>query len=551
MIRRKPGIPAVRRTGAPAPAPARRRGLRRSVAGALVLPIVVGGFALQAYGGRDGERLFHEVVSHLATVGLDSLNEAELYEKAARGLLVQIGDPYADLFSPEELAEFSRMALRNSYTGVGMQITLVRDTATVTRVFGGSPAAMAAVRAGDRIVRVGGEPVTGIPLDQVTQRLLGTPGTTVEVEYLRHGTGPITHRFVRERIRYPSVGYAVMLEPGIGYVPLESFNDTSGDEVRRAIVALRKSGATSFVLDLRGNTGGSLDQAVRIGSLFLRPGQQVLRADFRGAPDETYVAREEPVAPDAPLVVLTDGQSASASEIVAGALQDHDRAVVIGTTSFGKGLVQDVFQLEGGWALKLTTGRWYTPSGRTIQRPRRMTAEGRLVEVPADSVTERPVFRSDAGRPVYGGGGITPDVLVQPDTLAGPERALMRVLAPRGAVVNEVLQEMAVDLGETVRPDARSGAEWRAELLRRLERRGVRVEPGTYRAGSPLVDRLLEDRVLEFAFGDSASFRRGLPRDRQLQDAIEVLRGARTQTDALARAAARPATRPTGPQTRS
>jgi carboxyl-terminal processing protease len=547
MMRRKPRLPAVRRTradGQPAP---RRRGMRRSVAGALVLPVVVGGFALQAWGGRDGEQMFHEVVSHLATAGLDSLSDAELYEKAARGLLVQIGDPYADLFSPEQLAEFSRMALRNSYTGVGMQITLVRDTATVTRVFEGSPAAQAGVQRGDRIVRVGGEGATGLPLDQVTNRLLGTPGTSVVVDYHRPGTGPVQHTFVRERIRYPSVGYAVMLEPGVGYVPLEGFNDTSGDEVRRAVVALRKSGATSFVLDLRGNTGGSLDQAVRITSLFLRQGQQVLRADFRGAPDETYVARETPLAPDEPLVVLTDGQSASASEIVAGALQDHDRAVVIGTTSFGKGLVQDVFQLDGGWALKLTTGRWYTPSGRTIQRPRRLTPEGRLVEVPTDSVEERPVFRSDAGRPVYGGGGITPDVMVQSDTLAGAELALMRELAPRGALVNEVLQEMAVDLGRTVRPDARSGAPWREDLYRRLEQRGMRVDREKYQAGSPLVDRLLEDRVLEFAYGDSAAFRRGLPRDKQIQDALQVLRGARTQTDALARAAARPS----APQTRS
>ena len=528
-------------------APVRRSGVRRAAAAALALPVLVGGFALQAWGGRDGERMFHEVVSRVATMGLDSLSDAELYEKAARGLLVRIGDPYADLFSPEQLAQFSREALRNSYGGVGMQITLIRDTATVMRVFPGSPAAQAGVLPGDRIVRVGGEGVTGIPLEQVTQRLLGTPGTTVEVGYLRHGTGPVEHRFTRERVKLPSVGYALMLEPGIGYVPLEGFNDTSGEEVLRALAGLRKSGARAYVLDLRGNTGGSLDQAVRIGGMFLRPGQEVLRAEYRGVPNESYAARGEPVLPDAPLVVLTDGQSASASEIVAGALQDHDRAVVIGTTSYGKGLVQDIFPLQGGWALKLTTGRWFTPSGRSIQRPRRLTPEGRLVEVPQDSITGRPVFRSDAGRPVYGGGGITPDLVVRPDTLQGAERALMRLLAPRGALVNEALQEMAVDLGPTVGPDFRGGPAYRDELARRLERRGVRVDPEAYRAGAPLVDRLLEDRVLEFAFGDSAAFRRTAPRDLQLQSALEVLRGARTQADALARAAAVPA----GPRARS
>ncbi|MBW3569818.1 MAG: PDZ domain-containing protein [Gemmatimonadetes bacterium] len=547
MMRRAPLLPAARRTGVPGAPPARRRGVRRSVAGALVLPVVVGGFALQAWGGRDGERMFHEVVSHLATRGLDSLGEAQLYEKAARGLLVQIGDPYADLFSPEQLAAFSREALRNSYTGVGMQITLVRDTATVTRVFTGSPAAQGGVRPGDRVVRVDGDGVTGIPLEQVTQRLLGPPGTRVQVQYHRPGTGAVERTFVRERVKLPSVGYAVMLEEGIGYVPLNGFNDTSGDEVMRALVDLRKRGATSYVLDLRGNTGGSLEQAVRISSLFLRPGQQVLRADFRGARDETYAVRGEPLVPDAPLVVLTDGESASASEIVAGALQDHDRAVVMGATSFGKGLVQDIFRLDGGWALKLTTGRWYTPSGRTIQRERRMNAQGRLEEVPPDSVAERPVFRSDAGRAVYGGGGITPDVAVQRDSLVGAERELMRLLSTRGGVVNQVLQEMAVDLGPGARPDFRSGSDRRDDLLRRLEARGMMVDPAVYRAGATLVDRLLEARVLEFAYGDSAAFRRTAPRDRQLQSAIEVLRGARTQSDALARAAARPS----APRTRS
>ena len=531
-MRRRP-FTARRDPAAPATG---RRALRRSAVAALLLPAMVGGFALQAWGGRDGERMFHEVITHLATNGVDSLGDAELYEKAARGLLVQVGDPYADLFSPEQLAEFSRQALRNSYVGVGMQITTVRDTALVTRVFAGSPAALAGVRRGDRIVQVGGEPVVGLPLDQVTQRLLGTPGTAVEVDYVRHGTGAIHLRFVRERIKYPAVAYAVMLEEGIGYVPLEGFNDTSGEEVMSALVSLRKSGARAYVLDLRGNTGGSLAQAVRISSLFLEQGQQVLRADYRGAPDEVYTAQAEPVAPDAPLVILTDGESASASEIVAGALQDHDRAVIVGTESFGKGLVQDIFQLDGGWALKLTTGRWYTPSGRTIQRPRQLSADGRLVEVPDTAAP--PVYRSDAGRPVYGGGGVTPDVVVESDTLAGAERELMRQLAARGALVNEALQEMAVDLWPEVAPGFRSGAPWRDDLYRRLERRGVRVDRAAYDAGAPLVDRLLESRVSEMAFGDSASFRRAVPRDRQLQAALQVLRGAATQREALARAAA-------------
>lgn len=520
----------------PSPSPARRRPstLRRSLAAALLLPAVVGGFALQAWSGRDGERVFHEVMAHVARAGVDSVGDAALYESAARGLLREIGDPYAELFSPEQLAEFSRQTLRNSYAGVGMQIGLVRDTATVMRVFAGSPAERAGVRTGDRIVAAGGADATGIPLAEVTARLLGTPGTSVEVTYLR-GRTPIERTLVRQRVRYPSVTFALMLEPGIGYVPLEGFNDTSADEVGEAVALLRSRGAKSFVLDLRGNTGGSVDQALRISSLFLPAGTPLLRAEFRDAPAEEYAATPQGLLADDALVVLTDGSSASASEIVAGALQDHDRAVVLGTATFGKGVVQDIFTLDGGWALKLTTGRWFTPSGRTIQRPWRVTAGGQMVAEPVDSAS-RPLHRSASGRPVYGGGGITPDLVVHPDTLAGAERALMLALTRHGGAVNQVLQEMAFDRHGEVAPGFRSSAGWRAELRRRLDARGVAVDRERWEAGAPLLDRLLEGRISEMAHGDSASFRRGADRDAQLQAAVRVLRGAPSQAEALRRA---------------
>lgn len=516
----------------------RRRTLRRSLAAALLLPAVVGGFALQAWAGRGGERLFHEVIAHVAGAGLDSLSDAALYEKAARGLLAGIGDPYAELFSPEQLAAFSRETLRNSYAGLGMQIALVRDTATVMRVFAGSPAERGGVRVGDRILAAGGEPVTGIVLDGVTSRLLGPPGTTVQVAFLRDGAR-VEQPFVRQRVRYPSVAYAVMMEPGIGYLPLEGFNDSSAGEVAAAIETLRGQGATAFVFDLRGNTGGSLDQAIRISDLFLPPGTPILRVEYRNAPAEKYVAEGDALLPAAPLVVLTDEESASASEIVAGALQDHDRAVIVGATSFGKGLVQDVFPLDGGWALKLTTGRWYTPSGRTIQRPRRMTAEGRFLA--EEDTAPRPVFRSASGRTVYGGGGVTPDLGVRVDTLAGAERALMGLLAPRAGAVNQVLQEMALDLHRSLDPAFRSTPELRGELLRRLHARGLALDAAPYEAGAALVDRLLEERLAGMAFGDSAAFRRAVPRDAQLQAGLRILRGAATQAEAIRRAATLPA----------
>ncbi|HWK90586.1 MAG TPA: S41 family peptidase [Longimicrobium sp.] len=519
------------------PGPRRAR-IRRPLLAALALPVIAGGFALQAWGGRDGERIFQEVLAHVAGRGVDSLTDAQLYEKAARGLLVQIGDPYAELFSPEQLEAFSRETLRNSYGGLGMTVGVVRDTAVVTRVFDGAPAGRAGIRPGDRIVGAQGQTLVGLSVEQVTQRLLGQPGTSVQVDFHRPGQGALRHSFLRERVKYPSVGYAVMVEPGIGYVPLESFNDTSGEEVLRALASLRNAGASAYVLDLRGNSGGSLDEAVRISGLFLERGREILRAEYRNAPQEVYRAEADAYMPDAPLVVLTDEESASASEIVAGALQDHDRAVVVGATSFGKGLVQDVFRLDGDWALKLTTGRWYTPSGRTIQKPRRLLPGGALVDVDSVAPEARPVFRSAAGRVVYGGGGITPDVAARADTLEGADRELLRLLARRGAQVNAVLQEMALDLSPGATPAFASSPERRDDLYRRLEGRGVEVDRARYDAGAPFVDRLIESRVAELAQGDSAVFRRAAPRDKQLQAGLAVLRGARTQAEALQRAAA-------------
>ena len=177
------------------------------------------------------------------------------------------------------------------------------------------------------------------------------------------------------------------------------------------------------MLDLRDNGGGIVEQALAVSSLFLKRGQPIVNVRSRNTPDEVARASSEQLATQPPMIVLTDGGSASASEIVAGALQDHDRALVLGTTSFGKGLVQSVFPLDGGYALKITTGKWYTPSGRSIHRERKLLPDGRFVEARPDSLeTEaekkaRPTYKSDAGRTVYGGGGITPDLIVPDDTL--------------------------------------------------------------------------------------------------------------------------------------
>ena len=256
-------------------------------------------------------------------------------------------------------------------------------------------------------------------------------GTKVNVRFVRPGVAqPIEHKFSRAEIHVPAVPYALMLDPKIAYVPLQTFNETAADELQASVDRLVKQGAKGIILDLRNNPGGILDQGLSVADLFLKDGQQIASVRGRQGQPQTYVAHGNQHVQGVPLVVLVDNYSASASEIVTGALQDHDRALVVGTTSYGKGLVQTVFPLDGGWALKMTTAKWYTPSGRSIQRDRKAHTAGAVDEDQAPDSLEkesvkkdRPMFKSDAGRTVYGGGGITPDVIVPEDTASTPEQA--------------------------------------------------------------------------------------------------------------------------------
>jgi carboxyl-terminal processing protease len=228
---------------------------------------------------------------------------------------------------------------------------------------------------------------------------------------------------------------------------------------------------------------------------------------------------------------------------VAGALQDQDRALVVGQPSFGKGLVQTLFPLEGGWAIKLTTGKWYTPSGRSIQGEHKQLADGRFVEYAPDSAESdsarraRPQFKSASGRVVLGGGGVTPDVLVKSDTITTPEADFVRTTATKAAVIYNQVYAYARELKGTVKYDFTVQPAWRDELYRRLVKSDVKVDRKLYDGAQPYIDRTLERQIASLAFGDSAAFRRSIPDDRQLLTAIEYTKKAHSQRDMLALAA--------------
>jgi carboxyl-terminal processing protease len=491
---------------------------------------------LQSQSARDSVRLFSQVFDLVSTTFVDTVAAGDLYERAARGLLEQINDPYAALYSPKQLQDFTATT-GGRYGGIGMLVEEQEGQTVVSRIFPNTPAAEAGVMEGDRIVSVDAVSTVGWRMDRVTERLKGVPGTQVQVAFARLNTpAPIEMRLTRAIIRIPAVPYALMLDGQIGYVPLNQFNETSAAETRAAVARLQDEGAKGFVLDLRGNGGGMVDQAIRISELFLQPGQEIMSTRGRAKP-EHFFARDRPMVPSTPLVVLTDGGTASASEIVAGALQDHDRALVIGTTSFGKGLEQSLYRLDGGYALKLTTAKWFTPSGRTIHRDR-VLVDGRLVDVVPDSMETdsvkhtRPTFHSDAGRIVYGGGGITPDLIVRQDTLTTAEQQFLRTLTSKSQPVYLSLYRYAFELKDGVPQNFTATRAWRDEFYRRLtQEAGVEMDRATFDDAAPYVNDLLENRVARFAFGDSTARRRQIDQDAQLRRALEVLRTGRSQRE--------------------
>ncbi len=513
-----------------------------ALAGVVVVPLVAGAFVAQERQTADGGRLFGQVLDLVQSRFVDSVDAAMLYEKAARGLVTQLQDPYSELFSPKQLSQFNTNTA-GRYGGLGMQIEEhVGVGVYISKVFPNTPAERAGVREGDMIVAIDTASTRGWSSARISDSLKGQPGTKVSVSFARASVPePIKSNFTRAIIHVPAVPYAISFDK-IGYIPLQSFNEASTRDIAAAVRDLTAKGNRGIILDLRGNPGGFLDQALSISNLFLKEGTEIASVRGRSNETQTYQAREKPIAPDVPLVILTDQYTASAAEIVAGALQDHDRALILGTTSFGKGLVQTVFNLDGGYALKMTTGKWFTPSGRSIQKERKLLPDGQFVEVHPDSLESdsakkaRPKYKSDGGRLVYGGGAITPDVMVKPDTFTAAEQAFLKSIAPKSQDVYVTVYDYAMELKPKVanNPNFKVDPAWRDELFTRLKKKNIDVDKKLYDNAQTYVDRMIEGRVARLAFGDSTARRHSLDDDTQLQKAIEILKRGQNQKDLFA-----------------
>ncbi len=523
--------------------PRETRVIRRRVAiGGLFVVL----FALGWWAGHSSSRdlyadldLFVDVLDKVEQNYVDPVKPQKLVQGALQGLTRQL-DPFSQ-YLDEKSFDNLQTVTRGEFGGIGV-LVVVRDRyPTVVSPIEGTPAWKAGLKAGDVITHIDGTSAAGLSTEEVAAHLRGAPGTKVALTWTREGESePLKATLERGQIEVRPVPYSFVLDRGVGYVRLASFSEKTAAEVREAVERLRADGAHSLVLDLRGNPGGLLDQAVGVTEQFVPRGKMVVYTHGRMKNrDQRYYAGDAHPEVEWPMAVLVDQGSASAAEIVAGALQDLDRAVVIGHTSFGKGSVQDVFPLRGERAaLKLTTALYYSPSGRSIHR--HMTADSLDEDDDDDTTTPtqpsdslpKPVFHTASGRVVYGGGGITPDITVAPDTLTG----LARTVASRNLATRFVTRWAATHPGNVSLPAA-----WEP-FISFLREQKVALSADALTAARPRLEWLLRREMALHTGGLPAAARVALADDAVMSRAIAVLLQAHRPADVFA-AAVPPPTR--------
>ena len=521
----------------------------RSIAAAAVLSsvLITGGWLAE----RDAKvpvrtrtasvHLFDEVLEHVRREYVDTIADSVLYRHAVVGALRELHDPHTVLLDARRLASLDE-STSGHYAGVGIQMDVRDSGITVIGTLPGSPAELAGLVVGDRIASIDGRPTRAFTTDEALTTLRGAPGTQVRLQVDRSGVPEhIPFVLTRRTIEVSPAQHAQVLRDSVGYVKLTMFSAAAAADLTRAIDSLRAAGARSLVLDLRGDPGGLLAQGIDVADLFLDARQPIVSTRGRAIEEtQSFVDRAPQRWADMPMIVLTDSSSASASEIVAGALQDHDRALIVGTATYGKGSAQRVFRM-GDLGLKLTTALWYTPNGRSINRPRVARRDADAARPVTDSLPPRPKFKTDAGRTVLGGGGIVPDVVIAKVAATEADKSLFRALGARVPLFRDVIVAYALSLKashEISDPDFLVTQGMRDELFRRMQARGLAVERQAYDSASPAVTRALSSQVSRYLFGPQAEFLRALHADPVLARATELLHGVRTPRELLGRVVA-------------
>lgn len=486
--------------------------------GSLISPAVSSGISMSPYDKVKA------VLGYVEQNYVDTVNANELVDRSLQDILQHL-DPHSGYFTASEVVEMNE-PLQGNFSGIGVEYNIIHDTVVVVNVIRGGPAQTAGLQVGDKLILADNRPLTGDSANEksVKRRLRGTAGTTVKVAFVRPGVDKIQERDIRRgSIPIYSVESAYMLDAQTGYIRLTRFGEKSYDEFMDASDSLRKKGMKKLVFDLRGNGGGLLETAIQICDEFLPKGQMIVYTKGRADGEEIVMATEKGTLEKMELAVLIDENSASASEIVAGAIQDNDRGTIIGRRSFGKGLVQEEKKLADGSAFRLTIARYYTPTGRCIQKPYnkglsdyhedelRRYESGELLHADSIHFPDSLKYKTPKGKIVYGGGGIMPDIFVPLDT-SGNSKYL-----------NELYYEDIFTLW-SLEFNRREGAQWQKQGFDRFRAdftvsekhvsdfntvavdNGVKPDPAQQKQSDKLLRRYMKAFAARILFGDIGYF---------------------------------------------
>ncbi|MEE9229563.1 MAG: S41 family peptidase [Acidobacteriota bacterium] len=503
-------------------------------AAVLIIGTLVGGYfgdPALATPSRSAEKLraFSSMLGLIQERYMDETDSDEVVYGAIRGMLRTL-DPHSNFLDPNAFREM-REEQRGSFSGLGIVISVRGEEGLLTVIspIEGTPAHRAGMRAGDIISMIDGEETAGMTIGQALKKLRGKKGTTVDLIITREAAEePLDFTITRDDIPTTSIPYAYMLRPGVGYIKIKNFTQTTSDELDQKLRALSKQGMERLILDLRANPGGLLEQAVKVSSRFLGGGKLIVYTRGRVSnSDQEYYGSDDKIGLRYPLIVMVNKGSASASEIVAGAIQDHDRGLVVGENTWGKGLVQTVYPMSHESALALTTAKYYTPSGRLIQRDYR-SLEDYFTYAQMQDDESREVHYTDAGREVLSGGGITPDVEVEnPET---PE--FIQQLVRRS-----VFFDFAVNLLAHVELD-RSFEIDEAILTRFkkfIEEKKIEFEEEDLKNNFPYLETAIRAEVLGNLYGLEERSRALAENDLQLLQALDLFPRAQAMLAALTR----------------
>src|SRR4051812_6430517 len=507
----------------------------------LVLSALVGGiFGRNALATDDKVpehyKTFTAALSTIETTYVDKVDSDRLVYGAIRGMLGTL-DPHSSFFDPREYAQM-RERQEGRYYGLGITIQAIDGDITAASVFEGSPAYKKGIRRGDIIAKIANQDAKGWTVEQAMRNLRGPKGTIVQIEIKRRGyEKPIPLQVTRDEVQILTVPAYFMVDATTGYVRHQDWGENTDREIRHALSELKSKGMKRLLYDIRGNPGGPLDQAIKVSNEFLPRGKMIVYTRGRVPnSDQDYRATEESDYTDIPMVVLANRNSASASEIFTGALQDHDRAYLVGETTFGKALVQSVYKISGGAGLALTTAHYYTPSGRLIQRPWDETFDEYLSYTQREQDSNKAhnsadLKRTDSGRPVYSGGGVEPDKFVAGQVEGFNPTTFGRMLNSRLEFENyaqkftaegDTRVEQASTGRRIVTPNFVVDDAMLNEFREQLKTNKLKIDENAFKKDTEFIRAMIRYRIDEAVFGIAAARQHLIMVDPQAQVAVTM-----------------------------